>query len=130
MTPLALRPCAGFFFGAIATCFEGASKLARWVRVHRVSFPAAHCEIGTLALVLTQPVRCPAGVPVRFPPTNMTSENALAATAEAVISATSAISMYRLMRFATWLVFPHELEGLSDEELRAKGGPIYETVSA
>ena len=32
-------------------------------------------------LVLTQPVRCPAGVPVRFPPTNMTSENALAAPA-------------------------------------------------
>ena len=42
-------------------------------------------------LVLTQPVRCPAGVPVRFPPTNMTSENALAAPALPPIPAVSAI---------------------------------------
>ncbi len=28
-----------------------------------------------------------------------------------------------------WIVFPHELEGLSDTELRAKGEAIYETVA-
>ena len=29
-----------------------------------------------------------------------------------------------------WIVFPHELEGLVDDELRAKGAAIYEAVSA
>ncbi len=28
-----------------------------------------------------------------------------------------------------WIVFPHELEGLSDEELRAKGPAIYDAVT-